>query len=147
MTKKDLISRVVSTLQDHGISKKISMPKQVFHISDDEGNHKDFTVRKIDKGVRYNSNDVAAVIDACLAVIEDSVKRGEEVSIHGFGVLGVHHRAARKTRNVETKEWIEIKDRYVPKFVAGNDLKIAARIYELSLTDSPKEETVDNNGA
>ncbi len=140
MNKKDLISRVSSVLQSNGVSKKISTPKQVFHISDNEGNHKDFIIRKTDKEVNFNSSDIGAIIDACLIVIEDSLKRGEEISIHGFGTLGLHHRAARKTKRVGTDDWVEIKARYVPKFVSGNNLKLAAKIYELSLQDSSSQE-------
>lgn len=141
MTKKDLISRVVSVLQSNGISKKVSTPKQVFHISDDEGNKKDFSVRKTDKEVSFNSNDVAFILDACLLVVEDAIKHGEEVTLHGFGTLGLHHRAARKTKKVGTDEWINIEARYVPKFVSGNNLKLAAKLYELSLLEpSPNED-------
>lgn len=141
MTKKDLISRVVSVLQSNGISKKVSTPKQVFHISDDEGNKKDFSVRKTDKEVSFNSNDVAFILDACLLVVEDAIKHGEEVTLHGFGTLGLHHRAARKTKKVGTDEWIDIEARYVPKFVSGNNLKLAAKLYELSLLEpSPNED-------
>ena len=136
MTKKDLISRVVSVLQNNGVAKKISTPKQVFHISDDEGNQKDFIVRKTDKEVSFNSGDVALILDACLLVVEDAIKHGEEVTLHGFGTLGLHHRAARKTKQVGTDEWVDIEARYVPKFVSGNSLKLAAKLYELSLTDS-----------
>lgn len=139
MTKKDLISRVVSVLQSNGISKKISTPKQVFHISDDEGNQKDFIVRKSDKEIYFNSNDIASIVDACLLVVEDAIKQGEEVTLHGFGTLGLHHRAARKTKKVGTDEWVNIDARYVPKFVAGNNLKIAAKLYEMSLCDSPTD--------
>lgn len=140
MTKKDLISRVVSVLQSNGVSKKVSMPKQVFHISDDEGNKKDFFVRKTDKEVSFNSTDVAFVLDACLLVVEDAIKHGEEVALHGFGTLGLHHRAARKTKKVGTDDWVNIEARYVPKFVSGNNLKLAAKLYELSLLDSPSDE-------
>lgn len=136
MTKKDLTSRVVSVLQSNGVTKKVSTPKQVFHISDDEGNKKDFIVRKTDKDVSFNMSDVSYIIDACLLVIEDAIKHGEEVSLHGFGTLGLHHRAARKTKKVGTDEWVDVEARYVPKFVSGNNLKIAAKIYEMSLSES-----------
>ena len=139
MTKKDLISQVVSVLQHNGVAKKISTPKQVFHISDDEGNQKDFVVRKTDKEVSFNTNDVALILDACLLVVEDAIKHGEEVTLHGFGTLGLHHRAARKTKKVGTDKWVDIEARYVPKFVSGNNLKVAAKLYELSLSDSSSQ--------
>ena len=92
MNKKDLISKTTEVLRNNDIRKPISTPKQVFHISDDEGNQKDFVVRKTDKSVLYNTNDVTAILEACLSVIEDAIKHGEDVSLHGFGTLGVHKR-------------------------------------------------------
>lgn len=136
MNKKDLISKTTEVLRNNNIRKPISSPKQVFHISDDEGNHKDFIVRKTDKSVLYNTNDVSAVIDACLAVIEDAIAHGEDITVHGFGTLGVHQRAARTTKHPGTGEPIEVCARYVPKFSFGNTLRVAAKLYELSLNDS-----------
>lgn len=135
MNKKDLISKVAETLRANNIRKPISTPKQVFHISDDEGNSKDFIVRKTDKTVLYNTNDVSAIVDACLAVVEDSIKRGEEIYLHGFGTLGVHKRAARRTKHPETGKIVDVDARYVPKFSFGNNLRMAAKVYELSLDD------------
>lgn len=140
MTKKDLVSRVASVLRSNNVRKKISIPKQVFHISDDEGNHKDFIVRKTNKEMLFNTDDIASIVEACLLVIEDAIKHGEEVYLHGFGTLGLHHRAARRTKIVGTEEWVDIDAKYVPKFVAGNNLKTAAKLYELSLSDFPDEE-------
>lgn len=136
MNKKDLISKTTEVLRNNNIRKPVSSPKQVFHISDEEGNHKDFIVRKTDKSVLYTTNDVSAVIEACLTVIEDSITHGEDVSIHGFGTLGVHQRAARTTKHPNTGEVVEVRARYVPKFSFGKCLRVAARLYELSLKDT-----------
>ena len=135
MNKKDLISKAAEVLRSNNIRKPVSTPKQVFHISDDEGNQKDFVVKKTDKTVLYNMDDVAAILDACLNVIEEAIKHGEEVTIHGFGTLGVHQRAARTTKHPETGEIVKVNARYVPKFSFGNTLRMAAKVYELSLDD------------
>lgn len=135
MNKKDLISKAADVLRNNNIRKPVSIPKQVFHISDDEGNQKDFIVRKTDKTVMYNVNDVGAILDACLSVVEDAIKHGEEVSIHGFGTLNVHKREARQTKHPVTKEITKVDARYVPKFSYGNNLRMAAKLYELSLGD------------
>ncbi len=135
MNKKDLISRITEVLHDNNTRKPVTTPKQVFHISDDEGNKKDFVVRKTDKAVLYTTSDVTAILDACMSVIEDAIKRGEEVSVYGFGSLGVHRRAARTTKHPDTGEIVEVKARYVPKFSFGNNLRMAAKVYELSLDD------------
>lgn len=139
MNKKDLISRTAEVLRTNNIRKPISTPKQIFHISDDEGNQKDFTVKKTNKSVLYNINDVGAILDACLSVVEDAIKHGEEVSVHGFGTLGVHYRAARQTKHPESGDIVKVEARYVPKFSYGNNLRIAAKLYELSLADTQTE--------
>ena len=135
MNKKDLISKAADLLRKSNIRKPVSTPKQVFHISDDDGNQKDFVVKKTDKTVLYNAADVAAILDACLSVVEDAIKHGEEIYIHGFGSLGVHQRAARTTKHPETGEIVEVRARYVPKFTFGNNLRMAAKLYEMSLDD------------
>ena len=135
MNKKELVSKVAEVLRSNNVRKPVSTPKQVFHISDDEGNKKDFVVKQTDKSVLYNTTDVAAIVDACLAVIEDSIKHGEEIYIHGFGTLGVHQRAARTTKHPDTGQIVDVRARYVPKFSFGNNLRMAARVYEMSLDD------------
>lgn len=142
MKKKDLINRTTEILRDNDIRKPISMPKQVFHISDEEGNHKDFIIRKTEKAVHYNSHDVAAIIDACLAAVEDAIKHGEEVYIHNFGTFNVNLRAATTVKRVDNGEETNIDAHYVPKFTCGKSLRLAAKLYELSLGDSNS----DNQG-
>lgn len=135
MNKKELIRRVADVMREKDIRKSVSYPKKVFHISDDEGNTKDFIVKRTNKNVLFNSDDIGAVIDTCLGVICEAIKNGESVSVHGFGTLGLKYREARATKRPGTEDWVEVSARYVPKFVFGNDLRMCAKIYELSLND------------
>lgn len=135
MNKIDFIKCVSDVLRTNNIKKPVSIPKQVFHISDDEGNSKDFTVKKTDKSVQYTKDDVTAIVDACLYVIQESLKRGEPINFRGFGTLGLNYRKPRATKCVGTEEDVVIEGRYVPKFSFGNDLRMCAKIYELSLKD------------
>lgn len=135
MNKKDLINKTVEVLRENNIRKPVSAQKTVLHVSDDHGNKSDFIIKKSDRGLLFTANDVAVIIEACLAVVEESIKRGEDVSIHGFGTLGVHRRAARQTKHPDTGEIVSIDARYVPKFNFGNALRMAAKVYELSLFD------------
>lgn len=139
MNKKELVRRTAEVLRINNTRKYISSPKQRFHISDDEGNYKDFIVKKTEKTVLYNADDVSAILNACLAVIEDSLKHGEEITWHGFGTLFLHKRAARRTKHPSTGEIVEVQERYVPKFTFGNTLRMAAKLYELSLGDKHRE--------
>lgn len=135
MVRKELVRRITEVMRENDIRKPISIPKQVLHISDDEGNKKDFTVKKADKRYLYTAADVIAVLDACQYVIQEALKAGEEISIHGFGTLALNYRQPRTLRNVLDGEPITMAGHYVPKFAVGNDLKRCAQIYEQSLKD------------
>lgn len=135
MNKRELVCKVAEVMRSNGIKKTVKLPRQVFTISDNEGNSKEFIVKKSDKLVNLNIEDVTNVIDACIAVIEDSLKNGEHVSVHGFGSLGLHYRKPRKTKRIDTGEDVDVPGRFVPKFTYGNELRLAANIYEASLSD------------
>lgn len=143
MNKKELSSRVAEVLRANNVRKPVSVKKQTFHITDEEGNTADFHIKQQDKAVIYTVDDTTNVIDACIAVILDAIKNGEEISIKGFGTLGLHYRAARRTKEPISGEWCEIAARYIPKFSYGNDLRMSARLYELSLAESKQEQGGD----
>lgn len=140
MNKNDFIKCVSELLRTNDIKKPVSIPKQVFHISDDEGNSKDFTIKKTDKAVLYTKDDVATILEACLYVIQESLKQGESINFRGFGTLGLNYRKPRATKRVNTDEEVVIEGRYVPKFTFGNDLRMCAKMYELSLNDKLNEQ-------
>lgn len=135
MHKRELVSRVASVMRENNMRKPVSLPKQVLHISDDEGNIKDFVVKKADKNVLYTVGDVEAVVDACVAVIEEALRNGESVSLKGFGTLGLQYRKPRATKIPLTDEWVKVEGRYIPKFSFGNDLRKCANLFEMSLKD------------
>jgi DNA-binding protein HU-beta len=59
--------------------------------------------------------------------ITKALKKGNKVSLTGFGTFSVQKRAARNGRNPKTGESIKIKARKVPKFSAGKELKEAVK--------------------
>ena len=65
------------------------------------------------------------MINCFVDLVTASLQKGEKVSIAGFGVWAVSHRAARAGRNPQTGETIQIKARKVPTFKAGKALKVA----------------------
>lgn len=137
MNKKDLVKRIAVVMREKNIRKPVSLPRQVFHISDDDGNKKDFIVRKTDKSVLFTTDDIEAIIDTCLSVIMDAIKHGEPISIHGFGTLWLKYKQSRSAKLPGTDELIEIDAHYMPKFTYGKDLRMCAKIYEISLLDNP----------
>jgi len=64
-----------------------------------------------------------ASVDAFVAVVKESLKKGEKVQLVGFGSFEVRKRAARKGRNPQTKEEIKIPASKAPVFRAGKQLK------------------------
>ena len=135
MNKAELVSATAALLRERGVRKEVRSPEYVFHISDDEGNHKDFKIKKTKKEVAYTAADVLAVIDACSDVICDRLKGGESVTVASFGTLGLKYRKARKTRRFDNGDWIDVEARYIPKFSFGNRLRQCAQLYALSLAN------------
>jgi len=66
-------------------------------------------------------------IDATFDAIKGSLKKGQKVSLIGFGSFLVRSRKARTGRNPKTGETIKIKARKVPAFSAGSALKKAVK--------------------
>ncbi len=75
--------------------------------------------------VLASKKDAQAAIDTLLAAITKALKKGEDVTLVGFGTFKVTKRKARMGRNPRTGEEIKIKAANVPKFVAGKALKDA----------------------
>lgn len=133
MTKKDLIINVVNRLKDDDKRKPVSFPRHTFHISDSEGNHKDFIIKKSNKMVPYTVDDVNTVLDGLMEVILDALRDGDNISIIGFGTLGLHFRKPRSIKKAGTQEWTIVPGHFVPKLKSGSRMKLAAKLYELSL--------------
>jgi DNA-binding protein HU-beta len=64
-----------------------------------------------------------AAVDCVLDTITKALKKGDKVTLIGFGTFSVSKRAARTGRNPQTGATIKIKAKKVPKFVAGKKLK------------------------
>lgn len=64
-------------------------------------------------------------LDGALNAIKGALKRGQSVTLVGFGTFRVGKRAARAGRNPRTGEEIRINAAKVPKFSAGKALKDA----------------------
>jgi len=67
------------------------------------------------------------VVEAVFGLIQDSLKKGEDVNITGFGKFTVTRRAARMGVNPQTGEKMEISASTLPKFRAGKSLKEAVK--------------------
>ena len=64
-------------------------------------------------------------LDSFIDSIKKTLKKGNKVTLIGFGTFSVGKRAARKGRNPQTGEVIKIKASKAPKFKAGKAFKDA----------------------
>ncbi len=69
--------------------------------------------------------DAARAVDSVFDSISDTLAKGTEVRLVGFGTFSVANRAASKGRNPRTGEPINIPASKQPKFKAGKALKDA----------------------
>ena len=66
-------------------------------------------------------------VDCVLSSITKALKEGDTVTLIGFGTFKVTQRKARKGRNPQTGEEIDIKASKAPKFTPGKALKEAVK--------------------
>jgi len=71
--------------------------------------------------------DAGRALDAVVASISKALKKGDTVSLVGFGTFSVKKRAARTGRNPATGETINIKASKTPAFKAGKGFKDAIK--------------------
>ncbi|MEE4294667.1 MAG: HU family DNA-binding protein [Xanthomonadales bacterium] len=69
--------------------------------------------------------DAGRALDGFVNTITGALKKGQSVSLVGFGTFSVRDRAARTGRNPRTGETIKIKASKNPAFKAGKALKDA----------------------
>jgi len=69
--------------------------------------------------------DAGRALDATIESITGALKKGDSVSLVGFGTFQVKDRAAREGRNPQTGATIQIAAAKVPSFKAGKALKDA----------------------
>jgi DNA-binding protein HU-beta len=65
----------------------------------------------------------ARVLESVVGAVTKTLKKGDSVTLVGFGTFSVGKRAARTGRNPRTGAAIKIKAAKVPKFKPGKNLK------------------------
>jgi DNA-binding protein HU-beta len=83
-------------------------------------------VNEVAKVVK-TKKEAQAALDCVITSITKALKKGEDVTLTGFGTFKVVKRKARKGRNPRTGEAIKIKASKAPKFTAGKALKAAIK--------------------
>ena len=80
-------------------------------------------ISSLSEETAFSKKDISRVLDSLIRIIERTLKRGDKVSITGFGTYWVSRRPARKGINPATKERIDLPEINVPRFKPGKHLK------------------------
>lgn len=78
-------------------------------------------IDQIAKDTGLTKVQAGETLDSFTNAIVGTLKKGDTVTLVGFGTFSVSQRAARNGRNPQTGETIKIKATKVPKFKAGKD--------------------------
>lgn len=84
-------------------------------------------VEEVAKQTKVSKAQAWKTIDATFGAIQKSLKKGQKVTLIGFGNFLVRKRKGRTGRNPRTGETIKIKPRKVPAFAPGAGLKKAVK--------------------
>ncbi|QSO45735.1 HU family DNA-binding protein [Alicyclobacillus mengziensis] len=84
-------------------------------------------VQAVAQRTGVTKKEVAQVVDTVFDVIQESLSQGDKVQLVGFGNFEIRERAARKGRNPQTGEEIEIAASKIPAFKAGKSLREGIR--------------------
>jgi len=84
-------------------------------------------IEKIAAGTKLSKSNAARALDVTIGAIKGSLKKGQKVTLVGFGTFSVSKRKARTGRNPRTGEAMKISAMKVPKFIAARGLKDAVR--------------------
>ena len=82
-------------------------------------------IEAIAKSADISKAAAGRALEGALAAIRTSLRKGQAVSLVGFGTFHVGRRASRSGRNPRTGAPIRIKAAKVPKFRAGKALRDA----------------------
>ena len=88
---------------------------------------KEELIERVATGAKLSKADATRALDTTLNAVKGALKKGQKVTLVGFGTFSVAKRKARQGRNPRTGETIAIKAAKVPKFSAGKALKSAVK--------------------
>lgn len=80
-------------------------------------------IAQVAESTELPKKDVTKAVDAVFEAISEALQKGDKVQLVGFGNFEVRERSARKGRNPQTGEEIEIPASKIPAFKPGKALK------------------------
>ncbi|WP_220338392.1 HU family DNA-binding protein [Wenzhouxiangella sediminis] len=102
-------------------------PQRTDNVWSDSNMNKSELIDSIADGASLSKADAQRALDSTIESITKALKKGDTVSLVGFGTFSVKKRAARTGRNPATGETIKIKASKTPAFKAGKGFKDAIK--------------------
>lgn len=82
-------------------------------------------IAKIANDAGITKQAAATAVESLIEGISSALKKGQRISLVGFGTFSVSKRKARTGRNPQTGETITIKAKRIARFKAGKQLEKA----------------------
>lgn len=111
---------------DRGVRVRKNPSLRIFNIINTEvlnTMNKAQLIESIAEACQLTKADTENVLNTCLETIKKAVKKGDDVTLIGFGTFTKSKRKARTGRNPQTGKEIKIPAMTVPKFRAGREFK------------------------
>lgn len=84
-------------------------------------------IKAVAERANRSQKETKEIVDAALEVITEALKRGDKVTLTGFGTFEVRQRQAREGVNPQTRSKIHIPATKTPGFSASSTLKNAVK--------------------
>lgn len=80
-------------------------------------------LNRIAEATSLKKKDVSNVLEAYNELLAKTLKKEKKIKVDGLGIFTVRHRKARKARNPQTGEIVNVKAKTVLKFRVAKVLK------------------------
>jgi DNA-binding protein HU-beta len=79
-------------------------------------------ITKMATDAKISKGQATMALNAFMSATSGALRKGEKVTLVGFGTFGISKRSARKGRNPQTGKVIQIAAKKVVRFRAGTEL-------------------------
>ena len=85
-------------------------------------------IKKVSERVKIPSNAAKVVVDTIFDSMRETLEKGEEIEIRGFGTFVVRDYGGYKGRNPKTGKIVDVPPKKLPYFKTGKELKEMVKV-------------------
>ncbi|MCC7051479.1 MAG: integration host factor subunit beta [Bacteroidia bacterium] len=97
-------------------------------------------VNEITNKTNLEKNDVLRIVELTMSSVKNSLIKGENVYLRGFGSFIIKKRAQKIGRNISKNTAITIPEHFIPAFKPA---KIFVEKVKKNVKSAPKEDSID----